>query len=87
MKAFPAKIRYTALSLPYHIGNGVSGGCRSSVCRYQRKLQEIFTFELYYLMSSFDYVHLRRLAPLARISIIQNLGRNSAAICRDTDER
>jgi hypothetical protein len=22
----PAKIRYTALSLPYHIGNGVFGG-------------------------------------------------------------
>ena len=26
MEAFPAKIRYTALSLPYHIGNGVFGG-------------------------------------------------------------
>ena len=36
VEAFPAKIRYTALSLPYHIGNGVFGGllpligCRSS---------------------------------------------------------
>ena len=26
MEAFPAKIRYTALSLPYNIGNGVFGG-------------------------------------------------------------
>jgi MFS family permease len=26
VEAFPAKIRYTALSLPYHIGNGVLGG-------------------------------------------------------------
>ncbi len=26
VEAFPAKIRYTSLSLPYHIGNGVLGG-------------------------------------------------------------
>jgi hypothetical protein len=26
VESFPAKIRYTALSLPYHIGNGVFGG-------------------------------------------------------------
>jgi hypothetical protein len=26
VEAFPAKIRYTALSLPYHIGNGIFGG-------------------------------------------------------------
>ena len=26
VEAFPARIRYTALSLPYHIGNGVFGG-------------------------------------------------------------
>ena len=26
MEAFPARIRYTALSLPYHIGNGIFGG-------------------------------------------------------------
>jgi MFS family permease len=26
VEAFPAKIRYSALSLPYHIGNGVFGG-------------------------------------------------------------
>lgn len=26
IEAFPAKVRYTSLSLPYHIGNGVFGG-------------------------------------------------------------
>ncbi|MCI0569338.1 MAG: MHS family MFS transporter, partial [Myxococcaceae bacterium] len=26
VEAFPAKIRYTSLSLPYHVGNGVFGG-------------------------------------------------------------
>jgi hypothetical protein len=26
IEAFPAKIRYTSVSLPYHIGNGVFGG-------------------------------------------------------------
>jgi MFS family permease len=26
VEAFPAKIRYSALSLPYHIGNGIFGG-------------------------------------------------------------
>ena len=26
VEAFPARIRYTSLSLPYHIGHGVFGG-------------------------------------------------------------
>jgi hypothetical protein len=26
IESFPAKIRYTSMSLPYHIGNGVFGG-------------------------------------------------------------
>ena len=26
VEAFPARIRYTAMSLPYHIGNGIFGG-------------------------------------------------------------
>src|SRR6202142_4664419 len=26
IEAFPAKVRYTSVSLPYHIGNGVFGG-------------------------------------------------------------
>jgi MFS family permease len=32
VEAFPAKIRYTSLSLPYHIGNGVFGGLVPLVC-------------------------------------------------------
>src|SRR5438270_1067669 len=32
VEAFPAKIRYTSLSLPYHIGNGVFGGFVPLVC-------------------------------------------------------
>jgi hypothetical protein len=26
VEAFPAKVRYTSLSLPYHLGNGLFGG-------------------------------------------------------------
>jgi len=26
VEAFPAKVRYTSLSLPYHLGNGIFGG-------------------------------------------------------------
>jgi hypothetical protein len=26
VEAFPTRIRYTSLSLPYHIGNGICGG-------------------------------------------------------------
>ncbi len=32
VESFPAKIRYSALSLPYHIGNGVFGGLVPLVC-------------------------------------------------------
>jgi len=32
VEAFPAKVRYTSLSLPYHIGNGVFGGFVPLVC-------------------------------------------------------
>ena len=32
VEAFPAKIRYTSLSLPYHIGNGVFGGMVPLTC-------------------------------------------------------
>jgi hypothetical protein len=31
---FPAKIRYTSMSLPYHIGNGVFGGLLPAVATY-----------------------------------------------------
>ncbi|HYX53936.1 MAG TPA: MFS transporter [Candidatus Limnocylindrales bacterium] len=32
VESFPAKVRYTSLSLPYHIGNGVFGGLVPLVC-------------------------------------------------------
>ena len=31
VEAFPAKIRYTSMSLPYHIGNGVFGGLMPTI--------------------------------------------------------
>jgi hypothetical protein len=34
VEAFPAKVRYTSLSLPYHIGNGVFGGLVPLVSLY-----------------------------------------------------
>ena len=32
LKRFPAKVSYTSLSLPYHIGNGMFGGLVPLVC-------------------------------------------------------
>ncbi len=32
VEAFPARIRYTSLSLPYHIGNGIFGGLVPLIC-------------------------------------------------------
>lgn len=34
VEMFPAKIRYTSMSLPYHIGNGVFGGLLPAVATY-----------------------------------------------------
>lgn len=34
VELFPAKIRYTSLSLPYHIGNGIFGGLLPTVATY-----------------------------------------------------
>ncbi len=34
VELFPAKIRYTSMSLPYHIGNGVFGGLLPTVATY-----------------------------------------------------
>jgi hypothetical protein len=31
VELFPAKIRYTSMSLPYHIGNGIFGGLLPAV--------------------------------------------------------
>lgn len=42
VEAFPAKIRYTSMSLPYHIGNGVFGGLLPTIglfaCAYTGNL-------------------------------------------------
>ena len=34
VEMFPAKIRYTSMSLPYHIGNGIFGGLLPAVATY-----------------------------------------------------
>jgi H+/Cl- antiporter ClcA len=34
VELFPAKIRYTSMSLPYHIGNGIFGGLLPTVATY-----------------------------------------------------
>jgi hypothetical protein len=34
VEMFPTKIRYTSMSLPYHIGNGVFGGLLPAVATY-----------------------------------------------------
>jgi hypothetical protein len=34
VEMFPTKIRYTSMSLPYHIGNGVFGGLMPTIATY-----------------------------------------------------
>ena len=34
VEMFPVRIRYTSMSLPYHIGNGVFGGLMPAVAAY-----------------------------------------------------
>jgi len=34
VEMFPVKIRYTSMSLPYHIGNGVFGGLMPAIATY-----------------------------------------------------
>jgi MFS family permease len=34
VEMFPVKIRYTSMSLPYHVGNGVFGGLLPTVATY-----------------------------------------------------
>jgi hypothetical protein len=34
VELFPAKIRYTSMSLPYHIGNGIFGGLLPAVATF-----------------------------------------------------
>ena len=34
VELFPARIRYTSMSLPYHVGNGIFGGLLPAVSTY-----------------------------------------------------
>ncbi len=34
VEMFPVKIRYTSMSLPYHIGNGIFGGLLPAISTY-----------------------------------------------------
>ena len=34
VELFPTKIRYTSMSLPYHIGNGIFGGILPAIATY-----------------------------------------------------
>ena len=34
VELFPVKIRYTSMSLPYHIGNGIFGGLMPAIATY-----------------------------------------------------
>ena len=34
VEMFPTRIRYTSMSLPYHIGNGIFGGLLPAVATY-----------------------------------------------------
>ena len=34
VELFPTRIRYTSMSLPYHIGNGIFGGLLPTVATY-----------------------------------------------------
>ena len=34
VEMFPTKIRYTSMSLPYHIGNGVFGGLMPAIATF-----------------------------------------------------
>jgi MFS family permease len=48
VEAFPAKVRYTSLSLPYHIGNGVFGGLLPLIGLYVNSATKDIYAGLYY---------------------------------------
>jgi MFS family permease len=50
VEAFPAKVRYTSLSLPYHIGNGVFGGMLPLIGLYVNSATKNIYAGLYYPM-------------------------------------
>src|SRR5712675_283881 len=51
VEAFPARIRYTSLSLPYHIGNGVFGGLVPLIGVYICAITQNIYAGLYYPMT------------------------------------
>src|SRR5277367_6022638 len=51
VEAFPARIRYTSLSLPYHIGNGVFGGLVPLIGLYSCAVTGNIYAGLYYPMT------------------------------------
>jgi MFS family permease len=49
VELFPAKIRYTSMSLPYHIGNGIFGGLLPAVSTYLVNTAKNTAAPLWYL--------------------------------------
>ncbi len=49
VEMFPTKIRYTSMSLPYHIGNGVFGGLMPTVAVYLTDVAQKSNSESWYL--------------------------------------
>jgi MFS family permease len=48
VEAFPAKIRYTSMSLPYHMGNGIFGGLLPLIGLYVNSATKNIYAGLYY---------------------------------------
>ena len=57
VEAFPAKIRYTSMSLPYHIGNGVFGGLMPTIglfaCAYTGNIYAGLIYPIFVAATTF----------------------------------
>src|SRR5690606_7471591 len=49
VEIFPVKIRYTSMSLPYHIGNGIFGGLLPAVSTYLASNAKLSNNPTFYL--------------------------------------
>jgi len=49
VELFPVKIRYTSMSLPYHVGNGIFGGLLPAVSTYLTTNAEVAQTPQFYL--------------------------------------
>src|SRR5437763_9201167 len=58
VEAFPAKVRYTSLSLPYHMGNGIFGGLLPLIGIYVTAATKNLYAGLYYpiIVASITFV-------------------------------